>query len=201
MILLDLPSNPLGKMQEIERKSLEIPVILDGVYFNNVYTRGSLTPPPHDVYIGSYSKLIGLNGIRIGWVATDDDLLAIRMAALITAEYCGLSVPSTDILKQTLKDFNWPLFESRARGNLNWNREDWSKLEKFFGDVPVPENGMFYYGPVDKKCKELLSNTGIGYIGGKALGTNDDFARFNLGQNNRMFRKAVMEFLENDRIK
>lgn len=201
VILLDLPSNPTGIMQFIERKNPDIPIILDGVYFNNVYTNGLLTPPPHDVFVGSYSKLLGLNGVRIGWIATDDDLLAERMKELITAEYCGLCVVGAEMLKNILNlSFRWDIFESMARANLNTNREEWSRLEKFFGDFPVPEYGMFYYGPTDKKAKELLEKVGVTWISGETMGTDDNFGRFNLGQKNGLIREVVSKIIQKDKL-
>lgn len=205
VVLLDLPSNPLGLMDDIEKidhiNAQTPPVILDGVYLNKAYMPPLLVKTvPHDVYVGSYSKLLGINGIRLGWIATDNDLLAERIKELLTSEYCGLSTASQEILKATLPDLNWNLFEAKARINMNNNRGEWCKLEKFFGDTPVTDIGMFYYAPVDKKCKELLEKTGIGYTKGSAMGTDDSFGRFNLGQDRNSIEQAVKAILKADKI-
>lgn len=200
VVLLDIPSNPLGLTTTFDYNQIDVPVVLDGVYLNRVYTNGSVLAPAHDVMIGSYSKLLGINGIRIGWIATNDSFLFERMSELVTSEYCGLSTASTEIVKQALHRFNWHNFEVEARQKLDHNREEWSKMERYFGQTPVIPVGMFYYGPVDRKAKELLTKAGIHYTTGDKLGTDDSFGRFNLGQDNDLTRKAVRAMLKADKI-
>jgi aspartate/methionine/tyrosine aminotransferase len=196
VILLDIPSNPLGLTSFFDR-SLSVPVVLDAVYLNRVYM--NVQPVViNDVMAGSYSKLLGLNGLRVGWIATNDDLLAERLKDLIVGEYCGISVASTEILKNILFDFDWETFEYTARGSLDYNREQWSRLEKYFGLNPVPSNGMFHYGQIDKKCKKLLEKSGITWTNGSDLGTNDGYGRFNLGQDILVIRQAVNDVIRND---
>jgi aspartate/methionine/tyrosine aminotransferase len=199
IILLDVPSNPLAKLNEIENSNGS-PVVLDGVYFNNVYMRLKIPTPKHDVLVGSYSKLLGINGLRIGWIATNDDILAERLKTLVSAEYCGLSTSSSEILKSVLKDFDWIMFETQARSRLDYNREQWSKLEKYFGGTPVEPNGMFYYAPMDEACKELMHGAGVFWTSGEDLGTTDQFGRFNLGQDVNLVRRAVADVLNSDKI-
>jgi len=199
VVLLDIPSNPQGFTSGI-RFSIA-PTILDAVYFNRVYLAGYFVPViAHDVLCGSYSKLLGLNGLRVGWIATDDDLLAERIKELIVGEYCGISVASVEILKNVLFDFDWDLFETIAKSNLDNNREEWSKLEKFFEGRPVCHDGMFYWGKIDEKCEELLSKSGISWTKGSDMGADDSFGRFNLGQDNDLIRKSVEEMVKNDKI-
>lgn len=197
--LLDLPSNPLGLNDDISIPGS--PKIIDGVYYNNVYLPWRpLSVPMHQTMVGSYSKLLGINGIRVGWLATNDDDLAKKYAELVTSEYCGLSSASTEILKTALHGFNWDQFEASARFKLDNNREEFSKLEKFLGNTPVPSIGMFYYGPMDKKAQEIFTKAGVSWTPGSQLGTSDDFARFNLGQSNQMIRDAVKAILKGDKI-
>lgn len=207
VILWDSPSNPDGRVKEdlgpIAGKI--IPLIWDAVYHSKVYIAGNPSPLPCNVLVGSYSKLLGLNGIRTGWIATNDDLLALRIKSLIEAEYCGLSSASNVVLLSVLKEYRtktpWENFENRARNSLDDNREEWSKLEKYFDGTPVPHNGMFYYSAIDESCKKLMEKSGVIWTRGSFLGTNDDFARFNLGQDCELIRKAVKEIKKNDRIK
>lgn len=196
--LIDLPSNPLNQMARPNVYANEL--ILDGVYLNKVYTDGYWRTPRHDAMIGSYSKLLGLNGIRLGWVATNNEQLYLRMKELAIGEYCGLSVPSAEIVKRMLFNYDWQWFEARARTYLNYNREEWSKLERYFGDKSVDDKGMFYYGPTDKQCAQLLAKAGVGWTRGSALGTNDSFGRFNLGQDCDLVKKAVADILGADSI-
>jgi aspartate/methionine/tyrosine aminotransferase len=198
VILLDIPSNPLGITRGIDHTG-STNVVVDAVYFNRVYMSGAFVPViASDILCGSYSKLLGLNGLRVGWVATNDDLLAERLKELVVGEYCGISVASTEIIKNTLFDFNWDIFEYQAKSYLDYNRGQWSRLEKFFDDAPVGDSGMFYYGPIDSKLNRLLVRSGITWTKGSDLGTNDKFGRFNLGQSIDVVRQAVDAVVRND---
>jgi len=197
--LVDLPSNPLGSMKS--PVVLGIPVILDAVYLNQVYMLPEQVKCiPHDVLVGSYSKLLGINGIRLGYIATNEDLLASKISELITSEYCGLSMSSQDILIDQLPNFAWESFFPYARFKLDMNREQFQKIEKFFGDTPVNPIGMFYYGPTDQKTRELLEKSNVQFTPGSAMGTSDEFGRFNLGQDNRLVEEAVKAILKADKI-
>jgi aspartate/methionine/tyrosine aminotransferase len=199
--LLDIPSNPLGIRLPISCPLLT-PMVLDGAYWSKAYLSGAFVHiPAHDIFVGSYSKTLGLNGIRVGWIATNDDLLAVRIFDLVKGEYNGISVPSTEIIKRLLSNFDWEYFEKTAKANLDRNRGEWSKLERFFNYCPVQCEGMFYYGTIDSKCKELLEKSEIQWMPGSRLGTYNRYGRFNLGQDVGLIRKAVKTVLENDRLK
>lgn len=197
--LIDLPSNPLASMKV--PAFIGLPVILDAVYLNQVYMDPILVKHiPHDVLVGSYSKLLGINGIRLGFMATNEDIIATKMSELVTSEYCGLSMPSQDLLVDILPTFDWDQFFPYARFKLDLNREQFQKIEKFFQDTPVNPIGMFYYAPVDAKAKEILARANVSYTPGSSMGTNDDFGRFNVGQDNRMIEDAVKAILKADKI-
>lgn len=202
--LIDSPTNPRGIA--VESYNFVMPLIWDAVYHNRVYTAGNYKPLSGDVVVGSYSKLLGLNGLRTGWVATNDELLYLRLKELVTAEYCGLSTASSTLLLKFLTNNGqpesnefWDQFEWSARYNLDYNRGEWRKLEKFFGGEPVSPNGMFYYSHLDGAAKKLFSSSNITWTSGSSLGTSDDFARFNIGQSCGLIRDAVKQVLKNDR--
>lgn len=201
--LVDSPSNPLGKFTQQKRDLYRNSIIWDTVYFNKVYSPGNYPQPEHDVLVGSYSKLLGLNGLRIGWIATNDSLLYEALKITVTAEYCGISSPSTKIILETAGKFSnwhWDSFETNANFRLDWNRMQWSRLEKYFGNKSVLPVGMFYYAPIDKACKKLLEKSNINWSPGSHLGTTDDFGRFNMGQDSKLIQRAVKEVLKNDKI-
>jgi len=175
--LIDYPSNPLGLTTDFGAS--DIPKIIDGVYLNNIYMPLTLPVPHHDVMVGSYSKLTGMNGIRVGWLATNDASLAWRFGELVTAEYCGLDTASTNILKHTMQGLNWDQFETSARFKLDCNREEWTQLERFFDGKAVNPVGMFYYGSMDAKAQEIFKKAGVAWTKGSDLGTDDSFGRFN----------------------
>lgn len=203
VFLVDSPSNPRGLFSLITKVKVEhMPVIWDGVYHSNVYCPKNSPIPEHDVYVGSYSKLTGMNGLRTGWIATNDPLLYERMVELATAEYCGLSGASTKVILDTTGSFtvkDWEAFEGRAKLKLDCNREEWSKLEKFFSGSFIPNTGMFHYTMIDYQCQKLLEKSGIIWTKGSTLGTSDDYGRFSLGQDCELTRQAVKTILKNDR--
>lgn len=196
IFLIDSPSNPEGKFVRVGWDTF---TIWDAVYHNNVYTDGKQKSIWHDVAVGSYSKLTGLNGIRVGWVATNNSIVYERMKSLVTAEYCGISHADSTILLNCLDGIEWDIFELNARYRLDSNRTEWSKLEKFFDGQPVNSVGMFYYGKIDKSAKKLMEKAGVKYMPGSSLGTSDDFARFNLGQENKILKDAVKAILRVDK--
>lgn len=197
--LLDLPSNPLGLNTPIDLLT-QTPVLIDGVYYSNVYMPfRPLALPQHTIMIGSYSKLLGINGVRVGWLATNDDMLAERLKDLVTSEYCGISQASTDLLKHTLQGFEWDRFEASARFKLDCNRSEFELLEKFFDGTSVPSTGMFFYGPMDAKAQEIFTKANVTWTKGSALGTDDGFARFNLGAKTEVIADAVKAVLKADR--
>ena len=202
--LIDSPTNPHGVIVT-EHGIFSMPVIWDAVYHNRVYTNGNYKPMSCDVITGSYSKLLGVNGLRTGWVATNDGLLYERMKELVTAEYSGLSSASTSILLELIGQFKdhrwWEEFESKARFSLDYNRGEWSKLGAYFGGVSASPIGMFYYSYMDRACKRLMAKSGITWTTGSSLGSTDEYGRFNLGQDCRLIRNAVREVLKNDRIR
>jgi len=201
VFLVDSPSNPLGTFSSRVKVGHE-KIVWDTVYFNKVYSPGRYPQPDHDVLVGSYSKLLGMNGLRVGWIATNDGLLYESLKRVVSAEYCGISVPSTKIILKTagrFTDDHWETFENNAASWLNLNRAEWSRLEKFFGDTPTLSVGMFYYAPIDKHCKALLEKSGIIWSHGSQLGATDDFGRFNLGQDLAVIQKAVKTILKNDK--
>jgi aspartate/methionine/tyrosine aminotransferase len=200
--LVDSMSNPLAQFPQLVKGPWSAPVVWDAVYFSRVYCPGTHFRPDHDVIVGSYSKLTGMNGVRTGWIATNDTLLYERMKQMVISEYCGVSVPSTKIVMETAGSFSnsdWERFEKKAQSNLDENRTEWSKLEKFLGETPVSKYGMFHYAPIDSTCKKLLEKSGVVWVPGSHLGDSDEFGRFNVGQDMELVRKAVKEVLKNDK--
>lgn len=205
VVLLDTPANPSGKNVFAPSWTFNIPVIWDAVYYSLAYC-GVISPAPtHEVMVGSFSKLTGLNGLRLGWIATNHPFVAERITKLIAAEYCGLSKPSVMILQSLLTEFNndpdlWAEFEKAAKFKLDNNRSEWAKLEKYLGGQEVSPNGMFHYAPIDESAKRLFEKAGVLYQVGSRCGTDDGFARFNIGQDPQVILGAVKSILQNDKI-
>lgn len=194
--LIDAPSNPLGELTY--QVSSVGPIVWDAVYANNVYCNKRVGIP-HDVVCGSYSKLTGVNGIRIGWIGTNDDVLALRIAQLVEGEYCGISAADSLILMNLLDGMDWDSFEHDAKAALNYNRTKWQSVEKYF-NAKVNENGMFYYSEMDNACRKLMDKAGIVYQTGDKMGHDANFGRFNLGQSQYTILEAVKAIKKADKI-
>ena len=202
IILIDSPSNPTGKLRKEDFTNLgKNAIIFDSVYHTPSYMgKGYHAPPKHLINVGSYSKMTGINGIRIGWAATNDTLIYERLKKAVSAEYCGLSAAQNRIALDLVTHVDWDLFEMKARNKLDANREEWSKLEKYFGDKAVYPVGMFYYAPADAACRALLDKAGVTYFGGEQLHHTNEYLRINLGQDVELVRDAVKAILAEDKI-
>lgn len=205
VFLLDSPSNPKGNHEPVPDWASKSLVVWDAVYHNWVYSSVVPEPPRHDIVVGSFSKLTGLNGIRMGWIATNDDHLASIVGPLISAEYCGLSRADAAIMGRLLGRMNqepyinWSRFEGVARYELDGNREEWAKLEKYFDGTPVSPNGMFHYARMDTAAKALFEKSGVLWQSGSNCGTSDEFGRFNIGQDPKLIREAVKSVIKTDK--
>lgn len=212
IVLIDSPSNPLGVIHSGDLRltsngfisptlDYRHVVVWDSVYHTGSYLpRNVKVPPAHDINVGSYSKMTGINGIRIGWVATNNGIFYERIKQVVAANYCGLSAAQNRIALDLVTHVDWDLFEAKSRNKLDANREEWSKLEKYFGDKAVYPVGMFYYAPADVACRELLDKVGVTYFGGEQLHHTKEFLRINLGQDVELVRDAVKAILAEDKI-
>jgi len=112
-IVLTNLHNPSGvatspeKMQTIGQIARDhgATVIVSEVYLDNAFQPGQKPAAmlgPNLVSIGSLSKVYGLGGLRIGWMAGPEDLLAKARRALDYIE-CDLPAPSESIALAALK--------------------------------------------------------------------------------------------------
>jgi hypothetical protein len=112
-ILLTNLHNPSGvatspeKMQTMGQiaRDHHATVIVSEVYLDNAFQPGqkpAATLGPNMVSIGSLSKVYGLGGLRIGWMAGPEDLLRKARLALDYIE-CDLPAPSESIALAALK--------------------------------------------------------------------------------------------------
>ena len=84
---------------------------------------------------------------------------------------------------------------------MDLNRESISKLERYCGNVSVPDIGMFYFAPIDKQAKALFEKANIIWTPGRAMDVGDEFGRLSLGQNCEETAEAVAHVLKIDNIK
>lgn len=195
--LVDSPSNPEGDILLYTDNHNNI--IWDSVYSNPVYINGIAMTPDHRVNCGSFSKVLGLTGLRVGYIATnnDDDYNLFLKDNLY--ENSSISVPSQDLTIDILNNIDMYNFMRSAKYRINNNREMWDKIVYLFEGQAVPEDGMFFAAWTSPYTVKLLNKLGITFIELDKDGKNK-YIRFNLAQTNDITLKAIKMIQNKDRI-
>lgn len=198
--IIDSPSNPQGKISGEGNKS----VIWDAAYYSPTYC-GLGSPlkchpviPQHVAMAGSLNKLTGVNGLRIGWLATDDTLLYDRALAYVTSNQCGISQPSQYAAHQILTKVSMTTFFIESKALIDANKTEMQRLEYLFGYQEMPRHGMFILYEVDDKLKKLFEKASLLVMPGSQCGDDRDSVRFNLGNQNQLTRDMVNAVLKAD---
>lgn len=198
--LNDNPSNPEAKIGDVSDYPYE-KVIWDAVYNNPVY-KSLYTPPiKHNVAIGSFGKLFGLPGLRIGWAATDDEKIANYVRNHVEVTTCGVSSASQIMIENILEKSSWlPLFFKEAKAAIDSNKTEFLKIKHLFdGQVPG-EDGMFFFPEVGSKTLDMLSKAGVEFTPGEVCGdASGSRIRLNMAQTNDIVRLAVKAILRVDK--
>jgi aspartate/methionine/tyrosine aminotransferase len=194
--IVDSPSNPTGDL--LLYSDHENNVIWDSVYHNPVYINTIPVKPDHRVNCGSYSKVFGLTGLRIGWIATNSDEDYQMFMEENLYENCTLPFQTQDFMKDILNNTDLYNFMRSAKYRINNNREMFDKISNLFNKQPVPENGMFYTAWTDPYVCKLLDRLDI-----KCVELDEDgdskFLRFNLAQTNDVTNRAIRRILKEDK--
>lgn len=190
-VILDSPSNPLGEQSNF----IHTTVYWDAVYQSSIYNADLTQIPLHQAFVGSYSKLLGLSGARIGWIATNDLLLHQALSDVCLKDVATVSIPSQKLLINVLEQINLEYFLQTGRKTLDSNREIVESISYMFDNQPVPEKGMFYCVHADKKAVETIKKANVKYTE-----MDDDVIRISLGQTNDVTAQAVDRILKEDSI-
>lgn len=195
--IVDSPANPTGDLLLYYDHKNNI--IWDSVYHNPVYINTIPVIPDHRVNCGSYSKVFGLTGSRIGWIATNSEKDYKKFSDENLYENCTISAPSQDLLLDIFDNMDLNNFMRSAKYRVNNNREMWDRIKDLFDNQEVPENGMFYAAWADPIAYKLLDKLGFTYVTMDSKG-NDKYLRFNLAQTNEITDKAIRFLLKETRI-
>lgn len=200
----DSPSNPEGIKVNLDASFK----IWDAVYFSPTYISGNMARfiPEYDVLIGSASKLMGLSGERIGWIAVRSmsqyEKYIPIFSDVVTHLFCGANWMGQHIVEKhfPIYDNNGDAFFKKSRKFLNDNKEEWGKLKHLF-DGTIPQDvGMFFLSEIDSAAKRLLDDCGIGYKYGYELGVGgENKIRINLAASKTVIFQAVKEILKKDK--
>lgn len=188
--IADSPSNPYG---ELFKGKCDI---WDAAYGADQYGGGiDAAPSEFKIMCGSLSKTLGLNGIRLGWAATNDDALAAALAEAVTFQYCGISQAQTNLAVCILEHVDMDEFEHLAWQKIQRNRELWGKVADKFGQ-PRSERGMFQVLSLTPDLNAALILSDVKWQGGQTFGQDSRTARISLGQSNALTEKAVKLILK-----
>lgn len=142
------------------------------------------------VSLGVMSKTYGLAGLRIGWIATHNDLLLQKLAAFKDYTTICNGAPSEFLAALALRHA-----ETIVERNLNIIRGNLNRLDRFFdahaerfawhrpkaGSIAFPT--LLREG-VDEFCADLIKKVGVLLLPGTLYGTGLNSFRIGFGRKN-----------------
>lgn len=167
----------------------------------------------------SMAKLFGVPDIRVGWIATDDDEVAERVAAYVEVQTSGVASESQSRAAAILSVFQesphfW-LFCSKVSYSLERNRQLLERLWAGYVETFPRSVGMYFYCWPSRDLKkhdreifhQALKKADVAYVPGTACGQEDLFYgsqkgaskycyRFNLAQREAVVRGAAEAVLK-----
>lgn len=178
------PNNPDG--QESERYN--DCDIWDAVYAGMVY--GFSTNPRYETAVFSAAKLLGLSGLRVGWLVTTDKEIAEHAANYVEFTTSGVALPSqkyVGLALETMRNGFPADAMSLARRDLlangaMFNRYLGAHVEDVKG-VPTDGTGMFAWFKVEDPYffNEALKKTKMRLVSGPACGGSENHFRMSMG--------------------
>lgn len=213
-IIQTWPNNPNGMAPGV--KAGEDIDIWDAVYATALYGYDHEVHgiPECKIMIESMSKCLGLSGLRLGWVVTEDPDLA-RYAS----QYVEITTSGVCVIAQEIGAKMIPLVQSaqtfdeleRARRVLIANGELFTQhLLPYVDDyqgVPLNGTGMFAWFSVKKQFRELfhhgLKEAKVHLVSGDACGMTNDYLdshpgwyRMSMGQPTAYIDEALTKLTE-----
>ena len=187
-MLLSFPSNPTGAVMTKEQKDelveiikeRDIVVITDEMYasiiFDDYYSVAQCSEIKDKIiFVGGFSKMFSMTGLRIGYVACPDKYMDHIMKVHQYGVSCAPSIAqygALEGLKKAQKDVEEMKKSFEDRKNYCMKR-----LKELNIDVAEPK-GAFYIFPSIKKfnmsseefCDKLLNEGKVGFVPGSAFG-------------------------------
>jgi len=205
--ILDSPTNPKGEIiPNLMAQDNGRNIVWDAAYYSPTYygtwngTRLSIPKvfPAHEAMVGSFSKLTSINGIRIGWLATDDSYIVGRAYDYIHGDACSVNGVGQELVARFLKTVDMDEFYKAGNSLISDNKQEISRLCYLLGHEAIPEHGMFAFAPTDTKMKDLFSSAGVVFSNGHDMGASFDSVRINLANTREETREMVQAILKAD---
>jgi aspartate/methionine/tyrosine aminotransferase len=202
-IVLNTPHNPTGYLMapgdfhELNRIAQEhgIPLFSDEVYREAEHRPEDRLPSACDVSesavsLGVMSKTYGLPGLRIGWIATHNQPLLDKMAALKDYTTICNSAPSEFLAELALRHR-----QTLVRRNLGIILDNLSRLDEFFARHSErfvwrrPKAGPIAFprllgGDVEAFCHDLVTRAGVLLLPGTIYDDPGNHFRIGFGRQN-----------------
>lgn len=216
-IVVNTPHNPTGYLmpradfEALHRFVQEHNLLLfsDEVYRESEYDPSLRLPAacdlgPHAVLLGVTSKTYGLAGLRIGWVATQNQDVVQRMAALKDYTTICNSAPSEFLAELALRHRE-KLIERNLgiiRANLAIIDDLFARRADLFRWVRPQAGSMGFprlvKGDVEDFCDRLVREAGVLLLPGSVYDDRHNHFRLGLGRKNLPEAVARLEaFLKN----
>ncbi len=190
------PNNPDGS---IEKKPVDV---LDAAYAHEVYGWDG-TFPSHEVSVWSAAKLLGLSGLRVGWLVTGDRTLADLAADYVEKTTSGVNVEAQRRIAWVLGGMSLaPAITTQA---YTAARVDLMKNGSFFNHwiapycevvdgLPHNGRGMFAWFKVKSptQFRLALQKSKVLVVNGAACGMEEDgWFRMSMGHCPEFTRSAL----------
>jgi aspartate/methionine/tyrosine aminotransferase len=186
------PNNPDGS------ERLDSCDVWDAAYAHAVY--GNAGSPNHHVSVWSAAKMFGMSGIRVGWLATNDEGFAKKAAEYVEVTTSGVSTDAQARLNYVVESFvevDLSNYYHLARQELITNgktvlRNTESFLDEAHG-ATVDNKGMFAWVRArdPEKFDWALEQSNVKVIPGKACGDDYGWYRINCGHTTWYTRDAM----------
>ncbi len=217
-IVLNTPHNPTGShltAEELHRvvaiaQDCGASLLVDEVYRGSEYDESQLLPAacdcgPSTVSIGVMSKTYGLAGLRIGWIATHDEKLLRRVAALKDYTTICNSAPAELLAEIALRNRKQLVQRNRAiiLKNLallddffarHADRFSWQRPQA--GPIAFPK---LLGEAVEPFCEKLARNAGVLLLPGTVYEDTGNHLRIGFGRHSMPAAlKALEDYLEKE---
>lgn len=196
-VCITSPNNPDGDQ---DFNTVGTYFLWDAAYAHKIYGYKGIAPK-HNVAVFSAAKMFGVSGLRIGFVATNDERLAKSIAYYVEITTSGVSIASQLILSRLLDAHEAysnevdDLYVGARKCLLN-NAESFNKLiAPFCTKVSDLRSGMFaWFQPADlERFNMAIVASKIKLVTGDACGHQPNHFRMSLGLKASEFHKAMFE--------
>ena len=203
IIVINTPHNPTGYLmsksdfEAVNRFAKENGLFLfcDEVYRESEYDPAIRLPAgcdmgEHAFSLGVTSKTYGLAGLRIGWIATKNQLIYNRMARLKDYTTICNSAPSEFLAEVALRNRQKLIARNVGiiKNNLEVVEEFFARHSSMFEWVRPVAGSMGFpkllKGSIDTFCDDLAKNACVLLLPGSMYEDSDNHFRIGLGRKN-----------------